>query len=395
MIENILSPILLPEFALDAHSIDLITKVILSDKEKMKALPTDDPLDPKRMRRVEWTLEELVAQPDVISNTLKIEAEQIKETAKYLADKSIENIVLVGCGDSLASMIGVKAAYEKLLGLPTEVHQSLDFAYYNHSLINEKSLVITLSSSGKTPRTIEAMLIARMKKAVIIAMSNTPGSPLMEEADRGILIHAERKGWPTQSSTAAMATMFQLLIEFAEIRGGDPEAVAKFRSDFSQVPELMRKTIQLTDETIHRIAIKERDKEFYLFSAGGPTYAAAIFGSAKVKECSPSRALEIQLEEFHHYNTVKVGDPIFIIAPDGYSVPRAVDTASEAKRWGGVVYSIVTGDNPALDENSDLVLRLPVVDELLASLIYAIPVQQFGYHVAMEKFFHAQKTLKS
>ena len=38
---------------------------------------------------------------------------------------------------------------------------------------------------------------------------------------------------------------------------------------------------------------------------------------------------------------------IIIVAPDGYSVSRAFDTANESRRWGGQVYVIVTEGNHA------------------------------------------------
>ena len=97
------------------------------------------------------------------------------------------------------------------------------------------------------------------------------------------------------------------------------------------------------------------------------------------------------LEEFHHYNSQKAGDPLFLIAPEGPSVPRARDTAHEGRRWGGQVYSLVTADESRLDDCSNAVLRLPAVPEVLSALVYTIPVQLFAYHVAMSKFRAAER----
>lgn len=391
MTNSLISPMLGPNFPLDEHSRQVIKDVYAKELAKALALPTDDPLDPKRRKRVEITWDELTAQPDVLHSTLTLERESIREAAQFLATQQIDRIIMTGCGDSIASMIGVRYAFESLLGIQVEPVQALDFAYYYHSFVNEHTLVISLSSSGATTRTVEAMMLARLQGAKSLTLSNTPGSPLMVEADYGVLIHAERKGWPTQSSTAAMATLLQFLVDFAAARGVEPDRVAKFQYSLDCVPEQMTAAMKSTNDAIRKIAECEWDRKMYLFAGGGPCYAAAIFGAAKVKECSPDQALAIQMEEFHHYNSVKVGDPLFVIAPDGYSLPRAVDTAREGKRWGGKVYSIVTGENTVLDEFSDLVLRLPAVDEEFSALVFAMPVQLFGYHVAMEKFSQADR----
>ena len=141
---------------------------------------------------------------------------------------------------------------------------------------------------------------------------------------------------------------------------------------------------------IPAIAEREAQRSIYLFAAGGPSLAAAMFGAAKVKECSPNHAITIPLEEFHHYNSLKAGDPLFLIAPSGPSVPRARDSALEGRRWGGQVYAIVTGDEDMLDPYADAVTRLPAVPEVLSALVYTIPVQLFAYHVAMAKFHAAE-----
>ena len=393
MTKYIPTPLMGNEFNFDAHSKDVIKTAQEKEMAKALELPTDDPVDPKRMKRVEYTWTEMQAQPEIIRDTTAKERESIKASAAYFAQKGIDRIIMVGCGDSITSMEGVRYAYESLLKIQVETQQALNFAYYYHGFVNEKTLVIALSSSGATTRVVEAMMVARQCGAQTLCLSNTPGSTLMVECDRGILIHAERKGWPTQSSTAAMATLLQFLIDFADASGIDPEKVKHYQETLDSLPALMRKALDVSDKKIHEIAIKERDRKFYLFAGGGPCYSAAVFGSAKVKECSPDQALTMQMEEFHHYNSLKVGDPIIIVAPDGYSVSRAFDTANESRRWGGQVYVIVTEGNHAFDEVADEVIYLPAIDEQFSAMVYSMPTQLFGYYVAMEKYQKALKDL--
>ena len=388
---TLMTPLLSDRSPLDERSKALIASLFDREQQLMADLPTDDPLDPKRRRRVDFTLPEILEQPEVIRKTLRREREKIARASPNVAAPGIRRIFMTGSGDSLASMIAVPPLFEELLAIPCEPVQALDLAYYYHNTIGPDSLVVTLSSSGTTTRTVEALMIAKAKGAQTLALSNTPGSALMTESDHGLIVHAERKGWPTQASTAAIALLCQLALDIAREKGAQAARVETLQAALDAAPGQIAEVIDIHQEAISAIAEREAGRSVYLYAGGGPSYAAALFGSAKVKECSPDHGISIPLEEFHHYNSQKQGDPLFLIAPEGPSVPRAYDTAFEGKRWSGHVYSIVTGNESRLDDCSDVVLRLPGVPEVLSPLVYTIPVQLFAYHVAMAKFRAAEK----
>ena len=385
------SPLLQADSPLDSHAKALIEELYRREQERALTLPTDDPLDPKRRKRVEYTWDELTTQPEAIQTTLDRETEAIRSAARLIAKKPVNRIIMTGCGDSLGSMIGVRALFESLLNVPTEPMQALDFVNYYAGPVDDKTLVVVLSSSGNTTRTVEALLLAQARGAQTLALSNTPGSPLVEEADVSVLIHAERKGWPTQSSTAAMAILYQFAFEFARLKGANQAEIAALESALHQIPAQIADIIKEHSEPIAGIAADEANKAIYLFAGGGPSYACALFGAAKVKECSPDHAIAIPLEEYHHYNSQKQSDPLFLIAPTGPSLPRALDTAREGHRWGGQIYSVVTEGDTSLKADSDALIELPAIDERLAPMTYSVPVQLFAYHVAIAKFRLAER----
>jgi glucosamine--fructose-6-phosphate aminotransferase (isomerizing) len=380
----LLTPLLAQNAPLDARGRAIVTQLFRAEQALMAALPTDDPRDPKRLRRVKLTHAEMFAQPEAIRTTLHRERDAIDRIAASLAAHRFDRVVLTGCGDSLAVMHGVRLLLETMLQLPCEPVQALDLAYYQAALLGPRTLVVCLSSSGTTTRTVEALLMARAQGAVTLALSNTPGSILMQEATHGLLIHAERKGWPTQSSTAAMALLCALAVRLGALRGA--AGAGEQRQALETLPEVMQAVLSLSDPIMREIAISQVSRPIYLYAGGGPAYAAAMFGATKMKECSPDHAMAIPLEEFHHYNSQKAGDPLFVLAPAGPSVSRARDTAEEGKRWRGQIYAIVTEDEPALDDCSDQVIRLPALPESFAALLFTLPLQLFAYHTALEKF---------
>ena len=379
-----LTPLLSDASPLDARGRAIVEHLFRAEQALMAALPTDDPRDPKRLRRVKLTEAEMFGQPAAIRTTWHHESESIERIAAALAAHRFDRVVLTGCGDSLAVMHGVRLLLETMLHVPCEPMQALDLAYYCDTLLGPRTLVVCLSSSGTTTRTVEALLMARARGAITLALSNTENSVLMQEATHGLLIHAERKGWPTQSSTAAMALLGLLAVRVGAHRNA--AGAAELARALETVPAAMETVLSTSDPIMREVARRESSRPIYLYAGGGPAYAAALFGATKMKECSPDHAMAIALEEFHHYNSQKAGDPLFVLAPAGPSVARARDTAEEGKRWKGRIYGLVTGDEPALDDASDLVIRLPALPESLAALLFTVPLQLFAYHTALEKF---------
>ena len=365
----------------------MVRALFAGEQQLMAALPTDDPRDPKRLARVLLTHGEMLAQPDAILTTLNREADAVSALALSLAARPPDRVVLTGCGDSLAVMVGVRLLMEDMLGVPCEPVQALDLAYYDIGRTGPGTLVVGLSSSGATTRTVEAMLMAKARGARTIALSNTPGSPITGEADATLLVHAQRRGWPTQSSTAAMALLCLLAVQTGR-RRGHPRA-DELGQALESVPEVMAQVLETCAPLMAWIAAEEANKRMFLYAGGGPAYAAALFGAVKMKECSPDHAMAVPLEEFHHYNSLKADDPLFVLAPAGPSVARARDTAEEGRRWGGRIVAIVNEGETALDQASDHVIRLPALPESLAAFTFTLPLQLIAYYLALEKFRRA------
>jgi glucosamine--fructose-6-phosphate aminotransferase (isomerizing) len=380
------SPLLNPRTSpLDPRQRAVVQRVSDAERAHILALPSNDPLDPKLRFRVQATGPELFGQPAAIRATLESNATTLDAIADRLA-AGVRRVVLVGCGDSLAVMVAARRALESMLGVPCEPVQSLEFAYYQADLVDEGSAVIALSSSGETTRTVEALLMAQHRGSYTVAITNTGGSTLQTEASTSLKIEATRVGWPTQSSTAALALLLELAIRVGERRV--PIEAATLRAAFTGLPDDMAGVLDRIDPQIADIAESEvaAGVRNVLFSGAGPNLASAIVGAAKVKECTTLHAVDIQVEEYHHYNSQKAGEPLFLLAPSGPSVPRAVDTGRDALRWGGRLYVVTTEGERAFDDLAGRVITLPPVPESLSPLLYLLPVQLIGYHLGLSSY---------
>lgn len=382
------SPLLEPTSPLDARQQEVVTRVSEHERTSILSLPTDDPLDHKRRFRVEATREEMFGQPQAIQDTWTRNEVAIDTVSQRFMARSFDRIFLVGAGDSLAVMIGARSALELMTGVSCEPVESMEFAYYRQHLVDGQSMVIALSSSGETTRTIEAVLVAQHAGAYTVALTNTPESSIDQESENSLLIEATRVGWPTQSSSAALALLLRLGTMIGVQR--DVVGAAELAHELSEVPEMMERVLADVDEPIAAIAAAEAERPMYLFSAAGPTWAAAIIGAAKVKETTPDHAVEIQVEEYHHYNSQKPGEPLFLFSPTGPSVARAAYTGRDARRYGGTLYAFTTRGEQAFNSDANQVLELPAISESLSALLYIVPAQMIGYHLGMAKFARAE-----
>ena len=88
----------------------------------------DDAGDPHRFARVERTRAEMMRQGDAVAATLAREAGTVDALAHTLRDRAIRHVVVAGCGDSFHVGLGVRHAFERLLGVTFEAAQALDYA---------------------------------------------------------------------------------------------------------------------------------------------------------------------------------------------------------------------------------------------------------------------------
>lgn len=357
--------------------------------ERIKAIQressSDAPGDPERFRRVTLTNTEMMSQPDAIRATLAANTAPLEKIAADLAPRRIRRVVMIGCGDSWISGYGVRRAMERGLGAVCEPYEAFDFDNYGTELADDETVVIGLSSSGKTEPVIEGMKKAAALGAYTIGLSNTLGSPLMEEFPGALHIRATRGGWPTQSSTAAMALKLALAAAVARAKGERMDVVTELEEGLSALPEQVDSVARAFYAPAQDLAKKLARADLVLLCGAGGAYAPAAFGAAKLKELAPIHAISFPLEEYHHYRTQKAGDPIFLIAPDAISHARAVETAIMSRGCEGFCVALVPEGETEIAGIADLTWHLPKVSDAFAPILYSIPLHLFGYHAAMER----------
>lgn len=351
-------------------------------KEIRRESSSDEPGDPERFRRVALTETEMMSQGAAIRATLKANADPLAAIADDLAWRDIRRVVMVGCGDSLVTGLGVRQAMERHLGCVAEPCEAFDFAHYGLDVIDAETVVIGLSSSGKTEPVIDGLKGAALRGAYGIGLSNTLGSPLMEQFPGALHIQATRGGWPTQSSTAAMALKLALTASIAEAKGRDASGL---RAALEALPDQVDAVAKAFYDPAREAARRFASADLVMLTGAGPYLAPAEFGSAKLRELAPIHAYTFPLEEYHHYRTQKAGDVMVLVAADAASHARALETAIMSRGSDGVCLALVPEGETEIADIADIAWHLPDVAEETRPIVYSVPLHLFGYHAAMER----------
>lgn len=351
-------------------------------KEIRREFSSDTAGDPERFRRVALTKREMMAQGEAIQATLNGNRESLAAIGRDLVDWKIRRIVTVGCGDSWIAGYGVRQAIEEALGAPCEPVEAFDFATYGLNTINEETVVIGLSSSGETEPVIAGLTASATKGAYTVGLSNTLGSSLMEQCPGALHIRATRGGWPTQSSTAAMALMLAMAASIKKAKGGDAAAL---EAALNTLPEQVDRVAQMFFEPAKAVAKILARAELVLTTGAGPYLASAEFGAAKLKELAPIHAYSFPLEEYHHYRTQKTGDAMFMVAADEASHARALETAIMSRGSEGYCVALLPEGETEIAKIVNVAWHLPPVNNATAPIVYSVPLHLFGYHAAVER----------
>ena len=342
---------------------------------KLRAEPsTDAPRDPARLGRVERTRVEMLAQGPAIAETLHRAGPALAGLAARLAPRRIAEVVIAGCGDSWQAGRVAAYAFRARLGVPASGVEALDYALYEADHAGPGTLVFGISSGGNTPAVMRALERARARGALAVGITNTPGSPLHIGFDAGLLVHATRRGWPTQSTTATIA----LLVAAAEMLAPD----AALRAALAALPGQAEKVGTLAATPMAEAGAAFARAGFLAFTGAGPFHAAAEIGAAKIRELGPVHAVAWSLEEMHHYRAQKMGDPLVLIAPDAASRPRALDTAIVGAGIGGRTLALLGADDTEIAGLVERHLVLPAAHPLLAPLLATIPLHHLAHAYA-------------
>jgi glucosamine--fructose-6-phosphate aminotransferase (isomerizing) len=335
---------------------------------------------------------EIFEQPDAVNAALegRIKQNQIlDEICGFQAVDSlasIRRVQIVACGTSYHAGLIARYWLENWVGLPCKVEIASEFRYYS-PLVEPDTLFITLSQSGETADTLEALRQAKTKDyAATLAICNVPESAMVRESDFVLLTRAgpEIGVASTKAFTTQLTVLLLLTALLGRYHGWDKQREAAWVSQLRTLPKLLEETLTLA-APIKRLAKIFVDKSHALFIARGIYYPVALEAALKLKEISYIHAEAYPAGELKHGPLALVDNnmPVIALLPSNFLVDKLKSSIQEVRARGGQV--IVFAQDP-LEKSEDIeIILLPKTTDVISPIIFTLPLQLLAYYVAVLK----------
>jgi glucosamine--fructose-6-phosphate aminotransferase (isomerizing) len=284
---------------------------------------------PKAMdREKQVMLEEIKLQPEFIRNNVRDNVDRLVKSITGVED--VENVYMVGCGDSFYAAEAARLFFMEHTGLHVEAVESLEFSRYLVNYLPANSAVIGISNSGTVTRTIESVVRAREKGAKTFAVTTRDTNDLAKAAETTLIVNSPPniKQQPdgklvvtpgTLTYTASLTGVFSAALAFGRkhglISGEELEAQVQ---EIESIGDAIEATIENVEAPSREYAESLRNKRpRMIVLGGGPNYPTAKFNVAKMYEACRYPAHVSQLEEWAHeeYFITDEDAEVFVMAP--------------------------------------------------------------------------------
>jgi glucosamine--fructose-6-phosphate aminotransferase (isomerizing) len=361
-----------------------------------RAVTTVAPLanDSDKGRYEHFMLKEIFEQPKVIQDTLdgRVSKNAVLEQAFGLAapelfDK-VKSVQIVACGTSSHAGLVAKYWIESIAKIPCQVDIASDYRYRD-IIVTPGTLFVTISQSGETADTLAALRYARKRDYVAtLAICNVATSSLVRESTLSMLTLAGQEIGvaSTKAFTTQLAILLVLAIVLGRRTGLTAAAEKKLVKELHKLPEAIENTLALKKQ-IKTIAKQFSDKNHSLFLGRGIQYPVAKEGALKLKEISYIHAEAYPAGELKHGPLALVDNkmPVVAVAPNNDLLGKLKANLSEVSARGGKLYVFADESIGYESEKRLKVINVPSCSEILAPIVFTVPLQLLSYYVALTK----------
>ncbi len=335
---------------------------------------------------------EIFEQPITAKNCIKEYVDSLKKDINIynfpIAPKSINKIILVGCGTAYHSCLVAKYWLEELTTIDITIDIASEFRYRKLKF-DSKNLYIFVSQSGETADTAAALDICKRNKVKTCSIVNAVESTIARNSDWVLPIHAgpEIGVASTKAFLGQMIVLFILTLKIAKDRSDIEEKIyQKHIQDLISLPDALKKGLQ-TENNIQAMAKEFLNAKGSMFLGRGLSYPIALEGALKLKELSYLHAEGYPAGEMKHGPLALIEDglPVIVIAPRDRYYEKTLSNMQEVIARGGKILFFTDQKKELINENIRFGVRVPSVSNLLSPIILTLPTQLLAYHVALLK----------
>ncbi|NUO36175.1 MAG: glutamine--fructose-6-phosphate transaminase (isomerizing) [Dermatophilaceae bacterium] len=341
---------------------------------------------------------EINDQPHAVADTLlgrtdadgRLVLDEMSISEEQLKD--VDRITIVACGTAAYAGMTAKYAIEHWTRIPVEVALAHEFRYCD-PIVNQRTLVVSISQSGETMDTLMAVKHARELGALTVSVCNTHGSTIPRESDAVLYTHAgpEIAVASTKAFLAQITACYVLGLYLAQLRGGSfADDAAAVMKELAQVPPKIE-TLLGQMGRVKEIAKFMADTRSVLFLGRHVGYPIAMEGALKLKELAYIHAEGFAAGELKHgpIALIEPGQPVFVVVPSPTSEHglhgKVVSNIQEIRARGARTLVIAEEGDEAVEPFADEVIRVPATSPLLAPLLTVVPLQVFALWLSTAK----------
>ncbi|GGA81362.1 glutamine--fructose-6-phosphate aminotransferase [isomerizing] [Brucella endophytica] len=334
---------------------------------------------------------EIHEQPEVISHTLahyldftngRVRLENIP-----VDFSKINRLAISACGTAFyAASIG-KYWFEQIARMPVDIDIASEFRYREMPL-SKDTLALFVSQSGETADTLASLRYCRAEGLKIASIVNVKESTIARESDVTFptLAGPEVGVASTKAFTCQLSVLAALAIAAGRARGTiDEQEEARFVRYLSEVPRFANDVLKLSPQ-VEAVCRELMLVKHALYLGRGTSFPLAMEGALKLKEISYIHAEGYAAGELKHGPIALIDDtmPVIVIAPHDKLYEKTVSNMQEVAARGGRIILITNAKGAAETGIKTLdTIILPDMPDLIAPLIYALPVQMLAYHTAV------------
>jgi glucosamine--fructose-6-phosphate aminotransferase (isomerizing) len=342
---------------------------------------------------------EISEEPDAVANTI---LGRTRDGLVHLSEldpigdevlKDIDRIIIIACGTAAyAGMLG-KYAIEEWARVPVEVDLSHEFRYRN-PILNERTLVISISQSGETMDTLMAVKYATAAGARVLSVCNTQGATIPRESHAVVYTHAgpEVAVASTKAFVAQVTAIYLIGLHLAAVRSTmSDEAIRENVEELVAIPDKISEVLAASQKEIAQLAHWMTATQSVLFLGRHVGFPVALEGALKLKELAYIHAEGFAAGELKHgpIALIEAGQVVIVVVPsprDPNSLhPKVVSNIQEIRARGARVIAIAEKGDAAVLPFADEVIPIPLAGSLFEPLLAVIPMHIFGMELASAK----------
>ena len=364
---------------------------------------------PKKVEKIDYKIDdfdkgkfkyfmhkEIHEQTTTIDNTLKGRTTKDSVLLHGLSEyweeiQHAKNIYITACGTSWhAGLIG-KNLIERFAKVPVHVEYASEFRY-NHSIIDNETVVIAISQSGETADTLAAISKANDFGAVTVGICNVPGSSVSRETDCGVHTRCghEIGVASTKAFTAQISILYLLALKLADSRKTITKSALKKHlamGNASKTGQIQIKSLLRKEKSIKKMAKKYQNASDFLYLGRGLNFPVALEGALKLKEISYIHAEGYPAAEMKHGPIALVDKnmPNVFVVPKDHTYDKIISNIEEIKSRKGKIIIITDSKEKILRDLANDIIVLPKTNQYVFVVLATIALQLFAFFIAVAK----------